>query len=68
VEKEGIECDFKIVRGFTIYTERGQFEDAKTAYKKLKEMGLAKETIDDLIWADEDEAEKVTFGDLPEEK
>ncbi|TVY84161.1 putative oxidoreductase OrdL [Lachnellula suecica] len=60
IKKEGIECDFEIVRTFNVYTDREQALKAKNAYLKLKSLGIAKETINDLVWTDEDKAQEVS--------
>jgi hypothetical protein len=59
IKKEGIECDFELTRSYDIYTDVEQAEAAKKSYLKLKEMGVAKSTIDDLEWTDSDRAEEV---------
>jgi hypothetical protein len=59
IKKEGIECDFELTRSYDIYTDVEQAEAAKKNYLKLKEMGVAKSTIDDLEWTDSDRAEEV---------
>jgi len=59
IKKEGIECDFQLTRSFDIYTDVKQAEKAKENYLKLKEMGVAKSTIDDLEWTGSDRAEEV---------
>jgi hypothetical protein len=59
IRKEGIECDFELTRSYDIYTDVEQAEAAKKNYLKLKEMGVANSTIDDLEWTDSDRAEEV---------
>jgi glycine/D-amino acid oxidase-like deaminating enzyme len=59
IEKEGIECDFQLIRSFDVYTDREQARKVKDAYLKLKAEGVAKKTMDGLVWTDEEDAEKV---------
>ncbi|TVY85983.1 Gamma-glutamylputrescine oxidoreductase, partial [Lachnellula willkommii] len=60
IEKENIECEFEMVRSFDVYLDPEQAVEAKNAYLKLKESGVAKQSTDDLIWTDEDRAEKAS--------
>ncbi|KAI0999429.1 hypothetical protein K3495_g8767 [Podosphaera aphanis] len=60
VEKEKIDCDFTLTKTFSIYIDRKEAAAAKKSYLELKESGIAKETIDDLEWIDEKDAEKVS--------
>jgi glycine/D-amino acid oxidase-like deaminating enzyme len=62
IEKEGIECEFRLVRSFDIYTDRERAKEAKEVYLKMKEEGVAKKTIDGLTWTDEEDAEMVCCG------
>lgn len=59
VEKEKIDCDFKLSRSFDIHTETEEAAAAKDDYLKLKAAGIAKETIDDVVFYEGEEAEKV---------
>lgn len=59
IKKEGIDCDFELTRSYDIYTDVEQAAAAKKNYLNLKEMGVAKSTIDDLEWTDADRAEEV---------
>ncbi|KAF8849114.1 FAD dependent oxidoreductase [Acephala macrosclerotiorum] len=60
VEKENIDCDFKLSRSFDIHTEPEEAAAAKEDYLKLKAAGIAKETIDDVVFYEGEEAEKVS--------
>jgi glycine/D-amino acid oxidase-like deaminating enzyme len=60
VKKENIGCDFTLTRSFDIYTDKTEAEAAKKSYEELKAAGIAKSTIDDLIWADAEHAEEVS--------
>ena len=60
VKKENIDCDFTLTRSFDIYTDKTEAETAKESYEKLKAAGIAKSTIDDLIWTDAEQAEEVS--------
>ena len=60
VKKENIDCDFTLTRSFDIYTDRIEAETAKKCYEELKAAGIAKSTIDDLIWTDAEQAEEVS--------
>ena len=59
VEEEKIDCEFTLTRSFDIYTDREQAETAKKYYEDFKVAGIAKSTIDDLIWTEAEEAEEV---------
>jgi glycine/D-amino acid oxidase-like deaminating enzyme len=59
VEKEKIDCDFKLTRSYDIYTEQDSVDEARRSYDELKSAGVAKTTIDDLIWWEGEEAKKV---------
>jgi hypothetical protein len=59
VEKEKIDCDFTLTKSFDIYTENEVAESAKNSYEELKAAGIAKNTIDDLVWTDAEDAEEV---------
>jgi hypothetical protein len=68
IKKEEIECDFRLSRSYDIYTDREEARKVKEAYLKLKSEGVAKRTMEDLVWTDEENAEKVglsllNFGD-----
>ncbi|KAE9374639.1 FAD dependent oxidoreductase [Stipitochalara longipes BDJ] len=60
VEKENIACDFTLTRSFDIYTDEIEAEAAKKSYEEFKSTGIAKSTIDDLIWIDAEHAEEVS--------
>lgn len=60
VKKEDIDCDFELTRSYDIYTDVEQAEVAKRNYLKFKEAGIAKSTMEDLIWTDADRAEEVS--------
>ncbi|TVY84362.1 Gamma-glutamylputrescine oxidoreductase [Lachnellula suecica] len=59
VKKEGIDCDFELTRSYDIYTDLDQAQAAKKKYLRYKEAGIAKSTMDDLEWTDQDRAEEV---------
>jgi hypothetical protein len=59
VEEEKIDCDFTLTKGFNIYTDKLQAETAKKYYNEFKAAGIAKRTMDDLIWTDAEYAEEV---------
>ena len=61
IEKEGIDCDFQLTRSFDVYTDREQARSVKESYLRLKEEGVARRTLGDLIWTDEVDAEKVSL-------
>lgn len=58
VEKEKIDCDLKLCRSYDIYTEQDAVDSAREAYLKVKAAGIAKITVDDLVWTEGEEAEK----------
>jgi hypothetical protein len=60
VEKEKIDCDFTLTRSFDIYTDTEEAETAKKHYEEFKAAGIAKSTIDDLIWTSLEHAEEVS--------
>ncbi|KAE8441067.1 hypothetical protein EG329_005896 [Mollisiaceae sp. DMI_Dod_QoI] len=60
VQKESIACDFNLSRSFDIYTEPHEAASAKKDYLELKAAGVAKTTIDDIVFTDGEEAEKVS--------
>lgn len=59
VEKEKVDCDFTLTRSFDIYTDKEEAEAAKKYYDEFKVAGIAKRTIDDLVWTDAEHAEEV---------
>jgi glycine/D-amino acid oxidase-like deaminating enzyme len=59
VEKEKIDCDFTLTRSFDIYTDKEEAEIAKKYYDEFKAAGIAKSTIDDLVWTEAEHAEEV---------
>ncbi|KUJ19730.1 FAD dependent oxidoreductase [Mollisia scopiformis] len=60
VKKEKIDCDFKLSRSFDIHTEPEVAAAAKKDYLELKKAGIAKTTIDDIVFTDGDDAEQVS--------
>jgi hypothetical protein len=60
VEKEKIDCDFTLTKSFDIYTDKIQAETAKKYYHEFKAAGIAKSTMDDLIWTDAKHAEEAS--------
>ena len=60
VEKEKIDCDFTLTKSFDIYTDKVQAETAKEYYNEVKAAGIAKRTMDDLIWTDAEHAEEAS--------
>lgn len=60
VKRENIDCDFELTKSFDIHTDPATAEKAKRDYLELKRRGIAKSTIDDLTWYDDEEAEKVS--------
>ncbi|EPQ66820.1 BgtA-20692 [Blumeria graminis f. sp. tritici] len=60
VEQEQIDCDFTITKSFSVYVNREEAAAAKEAYIRLKEAGIARTTLNDLEWTDEDRAEQVS--------
>lgn len=60
VEKEKIDCDFTLTRSFDIYTNKEEAAKAKKYYDESKAAGVAKSTIDDLVWTDVDHAEEAS--------
>lgn len=59
IKKENIDCDFKLSRSFDIHTEPEEAAAAKEDYLNLKATGIAKETVDDIVFYEGEEAEKV---------
>jgi hypothetical protein len=59
VKKENIDCDFKLTRSFDIHTEPKWADAAKKEYLELKKAGIAKTTIDDIVFTYGEEAAKV---------
>jgi hypothetical protein len=60
VEEEKIDCDFTLTKSFDIYTDKVEAETAKKYYNEFKAAGIAKHTMDDLIWTDAEHAEEVS--------
>jgi hypothetical protein len=60
VEEEKIDCDFTLTKSFDIYTDILQAKTAKKYYNEFKAAGIAKHTMDDLIWTDAEHAEEVS--------
>ncbi|RDL32065.1 FAD dependent oxidoreductase [Venustampulla echinocandica] len=60
VEKEKIECDFTLTKSFDVFTDNDMAEEIKEAYFELKAAGIAKTTMDDLVWTEGEDAEKVS--------
>ncbi len=60
VEKEKIECDFTLTKSFDIHTDKVQAETAKKYYDDFKAAGIAKSTMDGLIWTDAEQAEEAS--------
>jgi glycine/D-amino acid oxidase-like deaminating enzyme len=61
IRKEGIECDLHLSRSYDIYTDREEARKVKEAYLRLKSEGVTKRTMEDLVWTDEENAEKVSL-------
>jgi hypothetical protein len=60
VGKEKIDCDFTLTRSFDIYTIKDEAETAKKDYDEFNAAGIAKSTINDLVWTDEEHAEEAS--------
>ncbi|EHK96560.1 putative Gamma-glutamylputrescine oxidoreductase [Glarea lozoyensis 74030] len=61
VEREGIECEFRVTRSFDVYTDEEEAGRAKETYLRLKGEGVAKSTMEGLVWMEGEEAEKKLF-------
>lgn len=59
VRNENIDCNFKLMRSFDVFTEPDVAAAAKKDHFQLKKAGIAKTTIDDVIFIDGKEAGKV---------
>lgn len=59
VKKESIDCDLKLTRSFDIHTEPYVAAEAKKDYLALKKAGIAKATIDDIVFTEGAEAAMV---------
>ncbi|RKF60884.1 Gamma-glutamylputrescine oxidoreductase [Erysiphe neolycopersici] len=60
VEKEKIDCDFTRTKSVNAYVTADDAMMAKKAYLKLKNAGLSKAVIQNIMWFDGDEAEKIS--------
>jgi hypothetical protein len=60
VEKGKIDCDFTLTRSFDVYTDKGEAETAKRHCDEFKEAGIAKNTMNDLVWTGAEHAEEVS--------
>ncbi|KAG0648261.1 Gamma-glutamylputrescine oxidoreductase [Hyphodiscus hymeniophilus] len=58
VAEEKIDCDFTLTKSFDVHSNVEKAKAAKQAYDELKANGVAKSTIDGLIWTDADRAEE----------
>lgn len=59
VQTHDIKCDFQRCRSFDVFTKSEQAAAMKAEYLRFKESGICKSTFDDLVWHDQEEAEKV---------
>jgi glycine/D-amino acid oxidase-like deaminating enzyme len=58
VKNESIDCDFTPTKSFDVFTETEKASAAEKAYLELKKAGVAKTTMDDLVWTRAEDAEK----------
>ena len=60
VKNESIDCGSTPTKSFDVFAETEEASAAEKAYLELKKAGVAKTTMDDLVWARAEDAEKTS--------